>query len=133
MLQRCFARFYDSPAALTSPFHAENKPQHNASPLSVLWPNEICQGNGLASRVVCAIAFGNMPVTVIVTVAMAIIGRADILELVYGTALWATLDGSVAGNGQPDNDVGVSRAAGAANVLLVAVRLDSDRVLERAW
>ena len=58
--------------------------------------------------------------------------RTDILELVDASALRAALDRSVARAGQPDNDVGVDGAAGAAEVLLVTEGLDYDGVVEGA-
>lgn len=51
--------------------------------------------------------------TVSVVVVVALLG-SDILHLVDGAALGAALDGAVAGAGQPDDDVGVGGAAGAA-------------------
>lgn len=68
---------------------------------------------------------------VVVVVVVAVLG-ADVLHLVDGTALGATLDGAVAGGGEPDDNVRVGRVAGAAKVLLVAEGLDSDGVVERA-
>ena len=68
---------------------------------------------------------------VVVVVVVAVLG-ADVLHLVDGTALGATLDGAVAGGGEPDDNVRVGRVAGAANVLLVAEGLDGDGVVERS-
>lgn len=68
---------------------------------------------------------------VVVVVVVAVLGT-DVLHLVDGTALGATLDGAVAGGGEPDDNVGVGGVAGAAKVLLVAEGLDGDGVVERA-
>lgn len=68
---------------------------------------------------------------VVVVVVVAVLGT-DVLHLVDGTALGATLDGAVAGGGEPDDNVRVGRVAGAAKVLLVTEGLDSDGVVERA-
>ena len=68
---------------------------------------------------------------VVVVVVVAVLGT-DVLHLVDGTALGATLDGAVAGGGEPDDNVRVGRVAGAAKVLLVAEGLDGDGVVERA-
>ena len=68
---------------------------------------------------------------VVVVVVVAVLGT-DVLHLVDGTALGATLDGAVAGGGEPDDNVRVGRVAGAAKVLLVTEGLDGDGVVERA-
>lgn len=68
---------------------------------------------------------------VVVVVVVAVLG-ADVLHLVDGTALGATLDGAVAGGGEPDDNVRVGRVAGAAKVLLVTEGLDGDGVVKRA-
>ena len=68
---------------------------------------------------------------VVVVVVVAVLGT-DVLHLVDGTALGATLDGAVAGGGEPDDNVRVGRVAGAANVLLIAEGLDGDGVVERS-
>lgn len=67
-----------------------------------------------------------------VVMVLMIILRADILEFVHRAALGAALDGTVARHGQPERHVAVGRAAGAAQVLLVAEALDDDRVVHRA-
>jgi hypothetical protein len=62
-------------------------------------------------------------VDVVLAVAVAVVVVAllgsDVVHLVDGTALGATLDGAVAGGGEPDDDVRVGRVTGAAKVLLV--------------
>lgn len=73
-----------------------------------------------------------MNVVLAVVVVVAVLG-ADVLHLVDGTALGATLDGAVAGGGEPDDNVRVGRVAGAAKVLLVTEGLDGDGVVERAY
>jgi len=70
---------------------------------------------------------------VAVLVVVARVLWSDVLELVSGAALRAALDGAVAGCRQPDHVVGVDWVTSAAEVLLVAVALDYDRVVERAW
>ena len=57
---------------------------------------------------------------------------SDVLELVDRAALWAALDGPVAGGGEPDGDVRVCWAAGAADVLFVTEALNYDGVVEGA-
>lgn len=71
-------------------------------------------------------------VSVVVVVTVSIILWTNVLHLVHASALWAALDGSVAGGCEPDNDVGVYWISGAADVLLVAEGLDDDWVFERA-
>jgi hypothetical protein len=51
---------------------------------------------------------------VVVVVAVAVVLGADVLHLVDAAALGAALDRSVAGGGEPDDDVGVGGRAGAA-------------------
>ena len=71
-------------------------------------------------------------VSVVVAVSVAIVLRSDVLHLVDAAALGAALDGAVARRGEPDDGVRVDGVAGAAEVLLVAKRLDDDGVVERA-
>ena len=68
-----------------------------------------------------------------VVVVVTVILWAHVLHLVHTSALGATLDGSVAGGCEPDDDVGVCWVAGAADVLLVAEGLDDDWVFESAF
>ena len=97
--------------------------------LSVFGTDEVGHGLGLGLVVVRSVrAVVNV---VVVVVVVAVLG-ADVLHLVDGTALGATLDGAVAGGGEPDDNVRVGRVAGAAKVLLVAEGLDGDGVVERA-
>lgn len=70
--------------------------------------------------------------TMAMVVPVAVVHRADILHLVDGAALRAALDGAVARGGEPEDDVRVGGAAGAADVLLVAEGLDDDGVREGA-
>ena len=70
--------------------------------------------------------------SVIVAVSMTIILRTNVLQLVHTTALWAALNGAIARCYEPNNNVRVSRASGAANVLLITKRLHGDGVVERA-
>ena len=58
--------------------------------------------------------------------------RTDVLHLVAGTAFRAALERPVAGDGEPDDVVGVGWAAGAAEVLFVAEGVDYDGIFERA-
>lgn len=71
-----------------------------------------------------------MTVLAVGVVSVRVLLRTDVLHLVHGAALWAALDGALARAGQPDDDVGVGGAAGAADILLVAEGLDCDRVVE---
>lgn len=97
--------------------------------LSVFGTDEVGHGLGLGLVVVRSVrAVVNV---VVVVVVVAVLG-ADVLHLVDGTALGATLDGAVAGGGEPDDNVRVGRVAGAANVLLIAEGLDGDGVVERS-
>lgn len=66
-------------------------------------------------------------------VMMAVVYGADILQLVRRAALRAALNGTPAGDGEPDGNVGVDGTAGAADVLLVAEALDHDRVVEGTY
>ena len=97
--------------------------------LSVFGTDEVGHGLGLGLVVVRSVrAVVNV---VVVVVVVAVLGT-DVLHLVDGTALGATLDGAVAGGGEPDDNVRVGRVAGAANVLLIAEGLDGDGVVERS-
>jgi len=69
---------------------------------------------------------------VVVVVMVVVVLGANVLHLVDAAALGATLDGAVAGHTQPCDTVGVGGESGAAGKLLVAGRLDHDRVLHRA-
>jgi hypothetical protein len=71
-------------------------------------------------------------VVAVVAVAVAVVLGADVLHLVDGAALGAALDGAVARGGEPDDNVRVGGVAGATLVLLVAVGLDDDGVVQRA-
>ena len=74
----------------------------------------------------------NVVLAVAVAVAVVALLGSNVVHLVDGTALRATLDRAVAGSGEPDNNVRVGRVAGAAKVLLVTERLDGDGVVERS-
>ena len=74
----------------------------------------------------------NVVAVVAVAVGVVALGRADVLHLVDGTALGATLDGAVTGGGEPDDNVRVGGVTGAAKVLLVTEGLDGDGVLKRS-
>lgn len=71
--------------------------------------------------------------TVAVVVSVAIILWADIFHLIVASALGAALSRAFAGSHQPDDNMRVCWATGAANVLLITERLDNNRVLERAF
>jgi hypothetical protein len=70
---------------------------------------------------------------VVVIMAMAVVVRivrgADVVHLVGGSALHAARLGLLAGEGDPENAVGVGGETGAADVLLVASRVDGDGIL----
>lgn len=70
--------------------------------------------------------------TVVMTVIVGVwvVGRADIVHLVRRAALHAARHGLLAAQSDPDDVVRVSRAASAANVLLLASGVDDDGVLE---
>ena len=72
-------------------------------------------------------------VVTVIVVAVAIILWANVLHLVHASALWAALNGSIAGCCEPDDNVGVYWISGAAEILLVTEGLDGDGVFERAW
>lgn len=71
-------------------------------------------------------------VTVAVVVAVTVILGTNVLHLVDGAALGAALDRTVAGGGEPDDNVRVGGVTGAAKVLLVTEGLDGDGVLKRS-
>lgn len=101
--------------------------------LSVLRPDEIGHRLRLALVVMRAVA-RVVNVVRAVAVAVLVVGlrRANVLQLVDRAALGAALNRAVAGGGEPDDVVGVGRAAGATDVLLVTEALDDDRVVESA-
>lgn len=116
-------------AIVTSSPTLESTSSSNRNRLSVFGLDEVGHGLGLGLVVVSSVrAVVNV---VVVVVVVAVLGT-DILHLVDGTALGATLDGAVAGGGEPDDNVRVGRVAGAAKVLLVTEGLDGDGVVERA-
>lgn len=94
--------------------------------LSVSWLDKIGHGLGLLIDVF-------IMSTVAVVVSVAIILWADIFHLIVASALGAALSRAFAGSHQPDDNMRVCRATGAANVLLITERLDNNRVLERAF
>jgi hypothetical protein len=65
----------------------------------------------------------------VVVVAVRIVCGPDIVHLVGGSALHAARLGLLAGEGDPEDVVRVGGETGAAYVLLVAGRVDGDRVL----
>lgn len=69
-------------------------------------------------------------VIMVVVVSVAIIQRSNILQLVHAATLWAALNWTVARCGQPDDIVGVDWVTRTANILLVAIGLDSNGILE---
>jgi hypothetical protein len=68
-------------------------------------------------------------VQVLGVVVVAVVSGADVVHLVGRTALHAARLGLLAGEGDPENVVGVGRETGATNVLLVTGRVDDDGVL----
>jgi len=68
----------------------------------------------------------------VVVVVVALLG-ADVVHLVDGAALGASLDGTVLGDGEPYDDVAVGGASGASQVALITVGRDSDGVVEGSW
>lgn len=68
-------------------------------------------------------------VVVTVTVVVRIVRGADVVHLVSGPALHAARLGLLAGKSDPKDAVGVDGETGAADVLLVASRVDGDGVL----
>jgi hypothetical protein len=68
----------------------------------------------------------------VVTVVVVALCRTNVVHLVDGTTLRAALDRAIARHGQPSNNVRVSRAAGATNVLLVTERANDDGFLHGA-
>lgn len=103
--------------------------------LSVIRLNKVRHRLRLARVVVRAIrvGVGIVSFAVTVTVAMAVVRRSDVLQLVRASALGAPLDRPVAGGDEPVHYVRVGGEARAADVLLVAEGLDDDRVGEGAW
>jgi hypothetical protein len=87
----------------------------------VLWLEEIGHVLWLGVQV-----HGVMAVVSVISV--RILGRADVVHLVGGTALHAARLGLVAVESDPENVVGVGGEAGTTNVLLVASRVDDDGV-----
>lgn len=67
-----------------------------------------------------------------VVVRVVIVCGANVVHVVYGTALHAAGLGLIAGEGDPKHVVRVGWEAGATDVLLVTGRVDGDRVLHRA-
>ena len=96
----------------------------HAPDLPVLRLDKVGEGLGLLVAVTVA---------VIVAVAVGVLLGANVLHLIDAAALGASLDGALTGHAQPDDGVGVSRAAGAAGVLLVTGRADEDGVVQGAY
>lgn len=121
--------YFSPPLHITTPQNAKSTPASlNTHALSVLGLDKIRHRLGLAGKIVLTIRVR----VVVVSVAVSIVLRADILKLVHRAALRAALDGSVARRGEPDDDVTVRRTAGAADVLLISKGLDDDGIVERA-
>jgi hypothetical protein len=68
----------------------------------------------------------------VVTVVVVALSRTNIIHLVDRTTLRAALDRTIARHGQPSNNVRVSRAASATNILLVTERANDDGFLHGA-
>ena len=68
-------------------------------------------------------------VVVIVSVTVCIVRGSDVVHLVGRSALHAARLRLIAGEGDPEDAVGVGGETGAADVLLVASRVDGDGVL----
>lgn len=98
------------------------------APLSVLRSHEISHGLWLTLVVVNAICVAMA--VIVVVMAVAIVLRSNVLQLVDAATLWAALNWAVARCCQPNNVVRVNRVTSAAEVLLVAKRLDKNRVLK---
>lgn len=107
-------------------FPVSKKDAPSCGTLSVSWLDKIGHGLGLLIDVF-------IMSTVAVVVSVAIILWADIFHLIVASALGAALSRAFAGSHQPDDNMRVCRATGAANVLLITERLDNNRVLERAF
>jgi len=71
-------------------------------------------------------------VMAVVTVGVVALLGTNVFHVVDGAALGAALDRAVARHGQPSDDVRVSRAAGATNVLLVTERANGNGLLHGA-
>lgn len=71
-------------------------------------------------------------VMAVVTVGVVALLGTNVFHVVDGAALRAALNRAVARHGQPSDDVRVSRAAGATNVLLVAERANGNGLLHGA-
>jgi hypothetical protein len=123
--------------------------------LSILGTNKVGQSLGLAGKVVRTIGIGvcqkeskkeKMSVkkrskkkgrgekcymrTIVVSMVIVALLRTNVFHLVHTTALGAAFNGTVARHGEPGNDVRVGRAAGAANILLIAKGAYDNGVLQ---
>jgi hypothetical protein len=65
----------------------------------------------------------------VVVVSVRVIGWANVVHLVGGSTLHAARLGFLAGEGDPENAMGIDGEAGAADVLLVTGRVDDNGVL----
>lgn len=111
-------------------------PSHHYShtPLSVLRPDKVSHSLRLALIVMLPITalMHIMPMVIIPMRIMAALRRAHIFHLINTAALRAPLNRAIPARREPDDHVAVGRAAGAAQVLLVAEGLDDDGVVEGA-
>ena len=71
-------------------------------------------------------------VPVVVVVPVAVLCRSNVVHLVRGSALHAARLGLLARERDPDDIVRISRASSAPHILLVARRVDHNRVLHGA-
>jgi hypothetical protein len=105
-----------------SPFRCTQSNLESDLLRKVLWLEEIGHVLWLGVQV-----HGVMAVVSVVSV--RIVGRTDVVHLVGGSTLHAARLGLAAFKSDPENVVGVSWEAGAADVLLVTGRVDNDGVL----
>jgi hypothetical protein len=66
---------------------------------------------------------------VVVVIVVGVVRRANVMHLVSGTTLHAARLGLIARECDPEDTVRVDGEAGAADVLLIAGRIDDDGVL----
>lgn len=66
---------------------------------------------------------------IIMAVVVRVLSRPAVVHLVDAAALWAALDWTVAGDGEPEGIVGVNWESSASKISLFTERFDDDGIL----
>jgi hypothetical protein len=108
---------------------------HGVSPFSCATTQAICSnllGEVLGLEKICHVLWLWVQVDWVVVMTVWVVFRTNVVHLVRGSALHAARLGLLTGKSNPEHVVRIGREAGAADVLLVAGRVDNNGILWRA-